>query len=136
MACTKTLQGVIRITEVGDYYLALPDNGARAQNGLAINNVEEVYIVIETIVTPEYIVNLFLPKISDFNGGWNTKIYILNKNAVGEIGLGSVNLYSYVSETYTDYLINNITAINLSTNSLVHIFDTNVWGVLLGGHGG
>jgi len=46
MATTKTLQGVIRITEVGDYYLALPDNGARAQNSLAIKNVEDVIITI------------------------------------------------------------------------------------------
>jgi len=124
---TRTLQGVVRITQQGDYNFVLPDNGARAQNGLGINNVEEVYIVIETIVTPDFIVNLFLPKISDFNGGWNTKIYILNKN--GNVVGSSLNLYSYVSETYTDYLINNYTTTILGANTLVHIFDTNVWGV-------
>lgn len=35
---TKTLQGVVRITQQGDYNFVLPDNGARAQNGLAIQS--------------------------------------------------------------------------------------------------
>ena len=129
MAQTLTLQGIVRITQQGDYNLVLPSNGVPTQIGLPLQN-DEIFIVIENIVTPEFVVNLFLPKISDFNGGWNTKIYILNKNDTFMEFTGSVFLNSYASETYTDYLINQSESAKLSYNTLVHIFDTNVWGVL------
>jgi|688.fasta_scaffold102210_6 hypothetical protein len=125
MAQTKTLQGVIRITENGDYNLVLPSNGARAQNELAINNVEEVFLIVENISSPA--INIYLPKISDFNGGWNTKIYFLSK-AVGGRDL-YVNINSYSSETYTDWLNQEgiTTTTGLGQNFFIHIQDNNYW---------
>ena len=125
MAQTLTLQGVVRITENGDYNLVLPYNGDRALNGLATYNIEEVFIIVEEILELTT-VNIYLPKISDFNGGWNTKIYVLCK-ASGR--LGSVYLNSYVSETYTDFLNQkDDTFVNIAgSTQLVHIVDNNYW---------
>ena len=124
-----TLQGVVRITESGNYNLVLPSNGIPTQIGLPLQNAD-VFIVIETILTPDYIINLFLPKISDFNGGWNPKIYILNKNPIGDIGSSGVFLNSYVSETYTDYLTTELrTVFQIFGNPTVNIFDNNFWGI-------
>jgi hypothetical protein len=122
---TKTLQGVVRITENGDYNLVLPTNGARAQNDLAINNIEEVFLIVENIPNPA--INIYLPKISDFNGGWNTKIYFLGK-AVGDRGY-YVNIYSYSSETYTDWLNQEglTTTSGVGQNLFIHIQDNNYW---------
>ena len=124
MATTKTLQGVIRITEGGDYNLVLPSNGARAQNDLAIYNIEEVFIIVEEIL--ETTVNIYLPKISDFNGAWNTKIYILCK-ASGRFS--NVYINSYSSETYKDFINQkDATLVNIAGNTqFVHIVDNNYW---------
>ena len=122
---TKTLQGVIRITENGDYNLVLPNNGARAQNELAIYNIEEVFIIVEEILELTA-VNIYLPKISDFNGAWNTKIYILCK-AIGRFG--NVYINSYSSETYKDFINQkDSTLVNIAGNTqFVHIVDNNYW---------
>jgi len=125
MATTKTLQGVIRITEGGDYNLVLPSNGARAQNDLAIYNIEEVFIIVEEIL--ETTVNIYLPKISDFNGAWNTKIYILCKAIGGRFS--NVYINSYSSETYKDFINQkDVTLVNIAGNTqFVHIVDNNYW---------
>jgi hypothetical protein len=133
MATTKILQGVIRITENGDYNLVLPSNGARAQNDLAINNIEEVYVIVENIAEP-IAVNINLPKISDFNGGWNCKMYLLNKNNFFDpSSICVINAYS--SELYSDY-INGESGISFSNNPMIyydnrylfmHILDNNYW---------
>ena len=137
MATTKTLQGVVRITENGDYQLVLPNNGQRAQNGLAINNIEEVFLIVEKVLNPT--ININLPKISDFNGGWNTKIYVLCKAIASEPFGNYVNIVSYSSITYTDFinqegnggfsiLINPfIIDPNSKNTAFVHILDNNYW---------
>ena len=127
---TKTLQGVVRITEADngdDIQLVLPNNGMRAQNGLAINNIEEVFLVVEPIDRPK--INIILPKISDFNGGWNTKIYVLCKPPINAERGDYVNLNSYSSEIYTDWLnVEGVTQTNIMSNTLfVHILDNNYW---------
>ena len=130
----KTLQGVVRITENGNYNLVLPSNGARAQNGLAINNVEEVFLIVENIPNPAIIISL--PKILDFNGGWNTKIYVLCK-ASGNMP-DFVNINSYSSETYTDWInqegnggisiiLNPMIAGTQLNTAYIHILDNNYW---------
>ena len=128
MAFTKTLQGVIRITENGDYNLVLPSNGARAQNDLAINNVEEVYIIVEQIEILPIQVEIMLPKISDFNGGWNTKIYLLTKSRIPTRD-SYITLVSYNGETYNDW-INTFEnqSFQLWGTTSVHIYDNNYWG--------
>ena len=131
MATTKTLQGIIRITEVGDYNLALPDNGARAQNSLAIKNVEDVYIIIENVeIVPPNAINIFLPKISTFNGGWNGKIHILSK--IEAFARFSLQLNSYSSEVLFDSDWINIqgqNSVGLSAYTLLQIVD-NYWAII------
>jgi hypothetical protein len=130
----KTLQGVVRITENGNYNLVLPSNGARAQNGLAINNVEEVFLIVENIPNPAIIISL--PKILDFNGGWNTKIYVLCKASGNRSDF--VNINSYSSETYTDWInqegnggisvmLDAFIVGNQSNTAFIHILDNNYW---------
>ena len=132
----KTLQGVVRITENGNYNLVLPSNGARAQNGLAINNVEEVFLIVENIPNPAIIISL--PKILDFNGGWNTKIYVLCKAIGNSFSSDFVNINSYSSETYTDWInqegnggisvmLNAFVVGNQSNTAFIHILDNNYW---------
>lgn len=135
---TRTLQGVIRITEPNDYNLVLPNTlGTSLPNALANQVLDEVFIVIEQFTTP-FTLNIYLPKISDFNGAWNPKIYILNKNAIGEIPIDtSAILYPYSDEFYSDYFIVNSTYLDLlsaeSGNILLHIIDNNIWGVFQNG---
>ena len=71
-------------------------------------------------------VNIYLPKISDFNGGWNTKIYILCK---ANSRFGSVYINSYSSETYKDFINQKeVTRVNILGNTqFVHIVDNNYW---------
>lgn len=129
---TKTLQGVIRITEINDYYLVLPNNGMRAQNGLAIQNIEEVYIIVEQIIGGVSGLNFYLPKISEFNGGWNAKIHFLNKNE--SFGIGSypyVNSYADPIEINSDFInVFGQTSYQLAQYQLYHIVDNNFWGIL------
>ena len=127
---TKTLQGVVRITEADngdDVQLVLPNNGMRAQNDLAINNIEEVFLVVEPIDRPK--INIILPKISDFNGGWNTKIYFLCKPSINFERGDYLNINSYSSETYTDWLNQegNTQAQGQGQTLFIHILENNYW---------
>lgn len=130
MAQALTLQGVVTITESGDYDLVLPSNGTSTQVGFPIQN-EEVYIIIEGMNTGD--VNLNLPKISDFNGAWNTKIYITNKNITGG-GRPFTNQFvnSYVSLDYTDSIVfeGSYKYYMTSPSAFIHIYNNNFWGVL------
>ena len=80
MAATiKTLQGVVRITESGDYVFVLPSkSGTALPNALDNQVLEEVYIIVQNLEEP-ISVNITLPYISTFNNAWNTKIYVVNK---------------------------------------------------------
>jgi hypothetical protein len=134
---TRTLQGIIRITEPDEYTLVLPNTlGTSLPNALANQVLDEVFIVIDEF-TPPYTLNIYLPKISDFKGAWNPKIYILNKNANGIPTLDTTAiLISYSDEFYSDYFILNSPYIDLigadSANTLLHIIDNNIWGVFGG----
>lgn len=76
----KKLQGVIRITENGNYTLVLPSNtGTSLPNALDNQVIEHVFVIVENIVTETVQVKIILPKISDLNNAWNLKINILVK---------------------------------------------------------
>lgn len=136
MAIEKTLQGIVRITENGDYNLVLPSNGVATQVGLPLQNAD-VYIIVEEILEPIN-VNIYMPKISDFNGGWNPKFYFLNKNNFIN-GDSSSSINSYSSETYSDWInTNGNTSYNFGVISFLrepidnrylsmNIIDNNYW---------
>jgi hypothetical protein len=122
----KKLQGIVRITENGYYYFNVPKNtGTALPNALDNSALEEVYIIVENIAEPE--IEIYLPKISDFNLAWNPKIYVLCKTVGG--GDFYVKLNSYSSETYTDWLNQEgLTQTNILGSTLfVHILDNNYW---------
>lgn len=128
---TLTLQGVVRITENGNYNLVLPSNGIATQVGLPLQN-EDVYIIIEPILGGVSGLDIILPKISDFNGGWNAKIHLLNKNEGSGIGsLPVLNSYSDSEILYSDF-INTIgnQVYEINEYGFAQIVDTNFWGVL------
>jgi hypothetical protein len=131
----KTLQGVVRITEQGNYYFSLPTNPTpETPNALSNKVLEDVYIIIESInLELPNAVNIYLPKISLFNGNWNAKIHLLNKNIL--IGIGSAPiLYSYIDpmiELNSDWLLYLGTSqIQLNSYSLLQITDDNYWGLI------
>ena len=74
MAQTLALQGLIKITEDGDYNLVIPSGGVLSQSNFPLQN-EEIFVFVENLGS----VNIYLPPISDFNGAWNCKIYIISK---------------------------------------------------------
>jgi hypothetical protein len=134
MAQTLTLQGTVRITENGDYNLVLPSNGVATQVGLPLQN-ENVYVIIESVILdPPNAINIYLPKISDFNGGWNAKIHFLNKNQV--LLRGQISLYSYYDnevELNSDW-INSESQYQIDLSSypynFLQITDYNYWGLI------
>lgn len=75
----KTLKGIVRISESGNYEFVLPSkSGTALPNALDNQVIEEVYIIIEN-PTELISVNITLPFISTFNNSWNAKIYVINK---------------------------------------------------------
>lgn len=74
MPQTLTLQGGIKITENGEYNLVIPSDGILSQSNYTLQN-EEVFVFVENLDS----VIIYLPMISDFNGSWNCKIYIVSK---------------------------------------------------------
>jgi hypothetical protein len=134
MAQTLTLQGIVRITEIGDYNLVLPNNGISTQVGLPLQN-ENVYVIIESVILdPPNSINIYLPKISDFNGLWNAKIHFLNKNRGflrSQITLNSY--YDNEVELNSDW-INSESQYQIDLSSypynFLQITDYNYWGLI------
>lgn len=144
---TKTLQGVIRITENGDYKFVLPVSGS-VQNAISTGNNDEVYIIIED--NSLNAVNIFLPPISSFNGGWSTKIYVLDKNIGGgdiaiavpinKIGVGDVAIpigfgantiqtIETLNPLNQDYItVKGTTSMPIRFQAFLHILDGHYWG--------
>lgn len=126
----KILQGIIRIEELGDYNFVLPTNpNAPIQNVLSNKVLEDVYIIIENIpVTEEDVLGIYLPKISTFNGAWNSKIHILNKIITEFRFSETINSY-FDAETpsnsdWIDY--ENQYSVDLRS-CVLEIADTNYW---------
>ena len=97
MAQALTLQGVVRITENGEYNLVVPSNGISTTQGFPLQN-EEVYVYVENLEK----VLIYLPLISTFNGGWNCKIYIVSKGrttVVTTLDRQQKNYINYFDET-------------------------------------
>ena len=125
MAINKILQGLVKITESGEYTFSLSNNGMRVQNEQAITNVEEVYIIVENENPLEVVINL--PKISDFNRGWNTKIYIVNK-VKNQIILQTLvpTTIGEIQDSIYDWGTNSLNVSN-RTSQWLHIVENNLW---------
>jgi len=125
MAINKILQGLVKITESGEYTFSLSNNGMRVQNEQAITNVEEVYIIVENENPLEVVINL--PKISDFNRGWNTKIYIVNKvkNLIILQTLVPTTI-GEIQDSIYDWGTNSLNVSN-RTSQWLHIVENNLW---------
>ena len=118
----KELKGVTRITTSDTYQFVLPNNGSRLQNSQAISNVEEVWIIVENLEVP-IAPNIVLPQISTFYGGWNVKIYVVNK---GEEP--TVTTPRQEDPTNQDYInFNNSASIPIKSIGYFHIVDNNLW---------
>ena len=119
----KELKGIIRIDTSDTYEFVLPYNGATpTQNSQAITNVEEVYIIVENpdiAITPQII----LPLISSFYGGWNVKIYVINKGDNSIVTTPRVD--SPINEDYINF--NNSQSISLKSIGYFHIVDNHLW---------
>ena len=128
----KELQGVIRIETEGNYIFSLPTNPTILPNALSNKVLEDIYIIVEEITLP-FLVHIYLPKISLFNGNWNAKIHIINKNPLFVIG-SQCFLNSYADSIVpanSDWILNEGTfEIALQTYVLLQITDNNYWGYL------
>ena len=122
----KELKGIIRLDTSDTYEFVLPYNGATPtpiQNSQAITNVEEVWIIVEappiTPITP----TIVLPQISTFNGGWNVKIYVVNK------GENTVATTPRQEDPTNQDFINFSGSVNVAIKSICyfHIADNNLW---------
>ena len=95
---TKILQGVVNITESGDYNLVLPNSIGRVQNSLAILNIDEVFITVQENINA----NIYLPPISSFSNAWNCKIYLVSKGSTvlypTNLIDGNTNYINYFSQ--------------------------------------
>jgi len=123
MATIKTeLKGIVRISTSDTYEFYLANNGNRLQNAQAITNVEEVYIIIENteaVISPQIV----LPQISTFYGGWNVKIYIVNKQESPKIVVPKLENpanQDYINDT-------NTTAVSVKRVRYFHIVDNHLW---------
>lgn len=107
-----TLQGKLNLTStllVNSYNLVLPSQTETPfTNKLSSKAYEEIYIICDTTVSN---VDIYLPKISNFENFWNTKIYIIkNSNDANEVIVYPYNdevivntINGYPSKTYTYY---------------------------------
>lgn len=79
-----SLQGKINLVGSNSYNLIIPSQTETPfTNKLSSKAFEEVFIICDTTNGG---IDIFLPKISDFENFWNTKIYIIkNTNDVNAI---------------------------------------------------
>lgn len=126
----KILQGIVRIEELGDYNFVLPTNpNAPIQNALSNKVLEDVYIIIENIPVTEFsVLGIYLPKISTFNGAWNSKIHILNK-IVTEFRFSETlnSYYDVETPANSDWLNQEGTYTDGLSSCLLEIVDNNYW---------
>jgi hypothetical protein len=109
---TRTLQGIVRLSENGAYLFSLPKiTGTSLPNALDNSVLEEIYIIVEENIS----VQIYLPNISEFNNAWNSKIYILAK--------GSASIYPTNVEGKPQNYINyfDVKDISLGVTAYFHI---------------
>lgn len=104
-------------TSATDYYLQVPTVSNSIIQPLSIKPLEEVFINTYQV---DYTIRLFLPKISDFKGFWNTKIYIHGLDGAG------VDIIPYADET-TINTINNNSLIVSGVNCCLNVISENDW---------
>lgn len=118
----RTLEGVNRITETGQYEFSLPIKPNYTTLPNALDNVvlEEVYIIIEDTADEVLVV---LPPIIDFNNAWNCKIYLVNRSKLAYVSVQRTDDPALLDE------INFTNAIQLTpaTTGYLHIVDNHLW---------
>jgi hypothetical protein len=121
----KNLEGKLKLTgsALGDtfYDFVVPTVQLTAVNNKLSDKVlEEIYIICDSTAG---IVNINLPKISDFKNFWNVKIYI-TKIA----GANAVNVYPFNNEVIVNTL-NGYTSkvVNTYDSYHLHIVEQNTW---------
>lgn len=122
----KELKGIIRLDTSDTYQFVLPYNGATPtpiQNSQAITNVEEVWIIVEKEdAVPPITPTIVLPQISTFNGGWNVKIYVVNK---GEQPIATTPKQDPTNQDFINFGIS--VSIGIKSICYLHIADNNLW---------
>jgi hypothetical protein len=101
----KQLQGVVKLiptTSAIDCYFVVPTNGVSPQNTNISNLVlQDVFILTDQ---SDYSIRIFLPKISSFNGQWNSKLFI---TAIDSFSVDVIP-YSDIDEVNTINTLSNI----------------------------
>ena len=123
----RVLSGVARLNSATDtdFTMVLSDNPTGIQNQIAPIGLEEVFIEVNTTVDD---VNIYLPAIANFNGGWSPKIFI-----TVTAGANLVNVYAFNNETPNSDYINGLGAytvgIGLNQTAYLHITEKHNWGL-------
>lgn len=124
------LRGVVRLNSAvdTDYTMVLENNPTGIQNQIAPIVVEEVFIECDTTAGD---INIYLPAIANFNGGWSPKIFITVPTD-GESG-NVVNVYAFNNETPNSDYINGASSytvgIGLNQTAYLHITEKHNWGL-------
>jgi hypothetical protein len=121
----KTLQGVIRLDTSDIYEFVLPKKaGTALPNALDNQVLEEVYIIVENPdvgITPQIV----LPSVSDFNGAWNVKIYVVNKKESPVVTTPKIPDDSPLEQDYINFVGN--VSLPIKSICYFHIVDNNLW---------
>lgn len=118
----RELRGVVRLTETATYFFNLPENGQGSQNTLANYNTEEVWIICDRGGEESITCDIWLPQIALFKGGWNGKIYVVNKDENVKINAFQ-NGINDDSINFVDF-----TSVGVKGIIMLHIVDNNLWG--------
>jgi len=125
----KTLKGVVRLTGGQDYNFTLPDNPSGIQNALANIVLEEVFIECDTTLGS---INIYLPQIALFNGGWIPKIFVTS-TVSAENSIAILPYQGSVSPLVAPDTINSLTEILVlgTSTAYLHIVGKKNWGAWL-----
>lgn len=121
----KTLEGKIRLEKVPGYntiynFVVPTVRLSGVTQKLSDKVLEEVYIICDTTNGQ---ISINLPKISNFQNFWNTKIYITCTS-----GEDKVNIYPYTEEVAVDTLNGNESiGLGLYDAYYFHIIENNTW---------
>lgn len=120
----KTLKGVVRLTGGQDYNFTLPDNPSGIQNALANIVLEEVFIECDATLGS---INIYLPQIALFNGGWIPKIFV----TLVVSSENSITIIPYLDEVNNDSINNDSNFSFGYGTAYLHIVSRTNWGAWL-----
>ena len=124
----KTLKGVVRLTGGEDYNFTLPDNPSGIQNALANIVLEEVFIECDATLGS---INIYLPQIALFNGGWIPKIFV---TSLVSSEISDITIIPYLDEVNDNSINNNVNFSfggDILGTAYLHIVSRTNWGAWL-----